>query len=235
MITREGTQESSSVEFVSGATIWTSTSDSEGEIQTDYLASLADRNDAIERAMVARLPQVTQPRFLDRRPIHPCRADIECLRDLRVFDRGMDALAECQRGIKEKQAWVTFMDKWAESPHQSEQRYPGGVNPADDTLIGVWANGKSTDLVNWFLVEAYMPCYFISELPRCLQGSNTRTSFLEGTTLKVLLNNELGRIASVQGMKYTKTELYFPLQANATPKRDLDRVAASLHWQLDVP
>ncbi|KAJ7787460.1 hypothetical protein B0H14DRAFT_3505402 [Mycena olivaceomarginata] len=127
------------------------------------------------------------------------------------------------------------MTKWAESPHQSEQRYPGGVNPADDTMVGVWINGKDSDLVSWFLVEAYVPCFFICELPRSLQGSRTRSSFLEGTNLDALLDNEFHRLASAQGMNFTKTETFSPFLVNLRPDRDLDRVAASLHWQLDVP
>jgi hypothetical protein len=123
------------------------TSDSEGYIQPDYLLSLAARNEAVEQATASHLPLVSHHRFLDRRPIYPRSADIERLRSLRAFDRALDALVKCQRGIKEKQSWVTFMDKWTESPHQSERRYPGGVNPADDTLIGVWVNGKTADLI----------------------------------------------------------------------------------------
>jgi hypothetical protein len=218
MITREGTQETSSVEFVSATTVWESTSNSEGYIQPDYLLSLAARNEAVEQATASRLPHVTHHRFLDRCPIYPHLTDIEQLRSLRAFDRTMDALIKCQRGIKEKQSWVTFMDKWMESPHQSERCYPGGVNLADDTLISVWVKGKTTNLVPWYLVEAYMPCFFISELPRSLRGVRMWTSFLEGTDLELLLNNKFKRIASARGMKFTDTELYSPLQANLRPE-----------------
>ncbi|KAJ7863761.1 hypothetical protein B0H14DRAFT_3443855 [Mycena olivaceomarginata] len=224
-----------SVEFVSGATVWVSTSEEEGNLQPEYLLSLADRNEALQQATVQLLPKVRERRYLDKRPIFPQRSDVERLRNLRSFDRAVDALTECQRGVKEKQAWLSFMERWMESPHQSERRYPGGVNPADDTLVGVWVNGKNHDLVNWFLVEAYMPCFFISELPRSLQGSRTRPSFMDGTNLDALLNNEFHRIASSQKMVFTETELYTPFNANIRPDRDLDRAASSLHWQLDVP
>jgi hypothetical protein len=159
MITHEGTQETSNVEFISGTTVWTSTSAIEGVIQPEYLLLLIARNEAVERAAVVRLLGITHHHFLDKRPIYPRQADIERLRNLHSFDRAMDALAECQRRVKEKQAWVAFMERWVESPHQSERRYPGGVNPADDTLVEVWVNGKVTDLVPWFLVEAYVPCF----------------------------------------------------------------------------
>ncbi|KAJ7790444.1 hypothetical protein B0H14DRAFT_3501611 [Mycena olivaceomarginata] len=235
MITREGTQETSSVEFVSGATVWTSTSETEGRLQPDYLLSLADRNEAIEQATTSQLPGISQLRFLDQRPIYPRRGDIERLSGLRVFDRAMDALIECQRGVKEKQAWLTFATKWTESPPQSERRTSGGVNPADDTLIGVWVNGKVTDLVDWYLVEAYVPCYFISELHGSLKGARVRESFLEGTNVESLLDNEFERIANAQKMQFTPIELYFPLEESLRPSRDLDRAAASLHWQLNVP
>jgi hypothetical protein len=56
MITREGTQEASNVEFISGATVWISTSNADGRIQPDYLASLVARNEAVEAATVSRLP-----------------------------------------------------------------------------------------------------------------------------------------------------------------------------------
>jgi hypothetical protein len=59
MITREGTQETSSVEFVSATTVWESTSDSEGYIQPDYLLSLAARNEAVEQATASHLPLVS--------------------------------------------------------------------------------------------------------------------------------------------------------------------------------
>ncbi|KAJ7848462.1 hypothetical protein B0H14DRAFT_3453092 [Mycena olivaceomarginata] len=162
------------VEFVSGAKVWVSTSEEEGNLQPEYLLSLADRNEALQQATVQLLPKVRERRYLDKRPIFPQRSDVD---------------------------------------------YPGGVNPADDTLVGVWVNGKNHDLVNWFLVEAYVPCFFISELPRSLQGSRTRPSFMDGMNLDALLNNEFHRIASSQKMVFTETEL----------------VASSLHWQLDVP
>ncbi|KAJ7721407.1 hypothetical protein B0H14DRAFT_3520640 [Mycena olivaceomarginata] len=127
------------------------------------------------------------------------------------------------------------MDRWAESPHQSERCYPGGVNPADDTLVGVWVNGKVNDLVDWYLVEAYVPCFFISELPRSLPVSRIRATFLEGTSIEQLLENEFERLAVSQRIPFTKIELFSPLQANLRPTRDLDRVAACLHWQLDAP
>jgi hypothetical protein len=50
MITREGTQETSSVEFTSGTTVWVSTSDKEGNLLPEYLLSLADRNEALQQA-----------------------------------------------------------------------------------------------------------------------------------------------------------------------------------------
>jgi hypothetical protein len=52
MITREGTQETSNVEFTSGKTVWTLTNATEGYIQPDYLLSLASRNKAVERAAI---------------------------------------------------------------------------------------------------------------------------------------------------------------------------------------
>jgi hypothetical protein len=147
----------------------------------------------------------------------------------------MDTLVECQWGVKEKQAWLTFVTKWTESPPQSEHRTSGDVNLADNTLIGVWVNRKVTDLVNWYLVEAYVPCYFISELPSSLKGSHIRESFREGTSIELLPNNEFERIANTQKMQFTLIELYFPLEESLHPSRDLDRAAARLHWQLDVP
>jgi hypothetical protein len=77
MITREGTQETSNVEFISGVMVWTSSSETEGSIDPEYLLSLTEQNEAIERATVLQLPNVTNHRFLDKRPNFPRRSDIE--------------------------------------------------------------------------------------------------------------------------------------------------------------
>jgi hypothetical protein len=68
-----------------------------------------------------------------------------------------------------------------------------------------------------------------------LRGSRVRESFLEGTNLEQLLDNEFERIASSRGLPFTTTELYSLVEETLRPTRDLDRVASCLHWQLDVP
>ncbi|KAJ7300562.1 hypothetical protein DFH08DRAFT_979540 [Mycena albidolilacea] len=39
----------------------------------------------------------------------------------------------------------------------------------------------------------------------------------------------------MQGIPFTKIELYFPTDESCRPSRHLDRVAACLHWQLEAP
>jgi hypothetical protein len=50
-----------------------------------------------------------------------------------------------------------------------------------------------------------------------LQGSRTRTSFLEGISLEGLLDNEFEQIASARGLPFTTTELYTPVMGNQRP------------------
>ncbi|KAF8143064.1 hypothetical protein K438DRAFT_1784081 [Mycena galopus ATCC 62051] len=130
--------------------------DSEHE---EYVDLLITRNAALEEAVSLRLStaQCAQPSWSTQCPVFPKLQGLNELKTIRAFDEAVDKLSECQRGIREKQAWVMLMSLIIEFPLESETRSNSRIKAADDTYVGVWINGAEGAIVNWLLTKGAVP------------------------------------------------------------------------------
>ncbi|KAJ6465588.1 hypothetical protein DFH09DRAFT_1346330 [Mycena vulgaris] len=239
-IIREGRHDELDVEYTPVYSVWVSTSAHKtGRLDDAYAKALLERSDELDRQMLSLLPivQKNRPNLCPYRPKFPARTNVEAVASVVHYERAVDQLAEIQRGMREKRAWITFAQKWIASPPPIIPATGADIIPANDDYIGVWINGASREDVHWFLTEARAPCFIIHELPVETPVASVLESFRDETDVPNPSDHqayEYDRIAMAEVYRYTRVEDN-PLPAVVHPRTLQERSRSSLHWQLGVP
>ncbi|KAJ6587427.1 hypothetical protein DFH09DRAFT_1074663 [Mycena vulgaris] len=239
-IIREGKHDEQDVEYTPVYSVWITTSAHKtGHLDVAYAKALVDRSDELDRQMLSLLPAVLKSRLnlCPYRPRFPARTNVEGVASVVLYERAVDQLAEIQRGMREKRAWITFAQKWIASPPPIIPSPGADIIPANDDFIGVWINGAAREDVHWFLTEARAPCFIIHELPVETPVENVLNSFRDDTDVPNPNDHqayEYDRLAMAEVYRYTRVEDN-PLPAVPQPRTLQERSWSSLHWQLGVP
>ncbi|KAF8196610.1 hypothetical protein K438DRAFT_1967607 [Mycena galopus ATCC 62051] len=235
LMKREGRHLETEFEFTPPYSVWNVQAH---EINREYIDLLITRNAALEEAMSLRIPtaQRARPSLYTLRPVFPKLQSLNDLKIVKTFDKAVDKLGECQRGMREKQAWVTLVSLLVEFPLESETRYGPEVKAADDSRVGVWINGAEDPMVNWMLTKGAVPCFLVAAPPRGVLLEHPRDGFSSGTEVEELSlpTYAYDQVARAQNLEPMPSETN-PLFADLIVRHDVDAVASNPHWQLELP
>ncbi|KAF8126406.1 hypothetical protein K438DRAFT_2001431 [Mycena galopus ATCC 62051] len=235
LMKRKGRHLETEHEFASPLTVWNVNA---GEINWEYIDLLITRNAGLEEAMSLRIPtaQQVQPPLHSQRPVYPKLQNLNGLKTVKTFNKAVDKLRECQRGMREKQAWVTLMSLIVEFPLEREARFGREVKVTDNSYLGVWINGTEDRIVEWMLVQGAIPCFLIAAPPRGILVDRPRDGFSAGTNIKTLSSPSYAydSIAKAQNLGFTTIEAN-PIVAESIHHREVEKIASNLHWQLELP
>ncbi|KAF8137854.1 hypothetical protein K438DRAFT_1996639 [Mycena galopus ATCC 62051] len=128
------------------------------------------------------------------------------------------------------------MSLLVEFPLESETRYGQEIKTADNSYLGVWINGSGGEMVNWLLTKGAVPCFLVSAPPHGVLLKLPQLGFTEGTDVEALISPSYvyDQLARNQELTFTAEERD-ELIADSHERRDVDLVAANLHWQLQLP
>ncbi|KAJ7076758.1 hypothetical protein B0H15DRAFT_805482 [Mycena belliarum] len=237
-IRREGWSGAHDVEFTPVHSVWDTTSAYQvGRLQDAFLSRMVARNTDLDRQMFELLPQILYRRttLCPYRPKFPTRDVMAGLAAVEEYERAVDLAAECQAGMKEKDAWITMVRLWLAQPFPEPYVLQQlSIMPADEEYLGVWINGAPAEDPLWFLTTAAVPCFVISEIAEGTPVDQVANGFLAGTDVGSMREAyEFDRIG-IRGGVSTPTELR---TSAATPlaRTPFDRRRATLRWQMDVP
>ncbi|KAJ7605541.1 hypothetical protein DFH06DRAFT_1348670 [Mycena polygramma] len=184
-----------------------------GQLKPAFVDQLSVISRDLESRMQAVRPTLSQnSRTWDTRPMYPSTAQVEALRELRMWDAAVDQTTAMQRGLREKEAWLEFLRVRMEQNEQGltlpllrRLRMP----PAREEFIGLWVNGCDENLVLRYMA-AGVPCFVIHELKTMSSlvpsSISFRPSFIHGTEVAVLLSeaaNPYHAIARRQGLLHS--------------------------------
>lgn len=117
------------------------------------------------------------------RPTGPSSENIDALRHFKRFPLAVDWVAESQRGIKDKRAFVDYVSRLQQSRYWMPDP-DAKVEMADERYIGVWLNGMEERQARWYLKEG-IPCFVAREVGfhECAQlaALETRIDFAAGS------------------------------------------------------
>ncbi|KAJ7709404.1 hypothetical protein B0H16DRAFT_1745803 [Mycena metata] len=234
-IVRPGFQEPFDVEYDKVHSVWESTSPEGGRIPPDALQALIERNDLLEAQIKSLFPNAKQIQsgVVSRRPLHPDRAAPDGLLKIDRYEKLLDRMMECQRGIKEKATWVTFVRTWVLNPPSVEFNVRDEVIQAEEKFVGVWLNGDHPEFGWWYLTRAAIPCYIINRIGQSIPATPQCTTFTERTPVSSLQSPyyKYDCIALASGGRYTTHEVGYP-QAEKVAQNGLDLARSDLRWQL---
>ncbi|KAJ7756266.1 hypothetical protein B0H16DRAFT_1721869 [Mycena metata] len=237
-IVRPGFQEPFDVEYDEVYSVWESTSPEGGRIPPDVCQALAERNDLLEEQIRSLLADAARigGNVVSQRPRYPDSPTLFGLTNIDRYEKLLDRLTECQRGIKEKAAWVTFVRTWVLNPPSVEFELRDGVIRAEEKYIGTWLNGEHPEFGWWFLTRAAIPCFIINRLGNRIPATAQLTTFTERTPVVGLQSPyyEYDRIALANGGRFTTAEVGY-LRATRTERNGLDLARSDLRWQLKMP
>ena len=169
-----------------------------GTIHDNYIDKLIRRNQEVERRMEV-LYKVYSDRFSMEpthralwspaiRPAVPSSEQLDSLRRIKRFPMAIDWVAEAQRGLKDKRAFVDYVSRLQAAPFWMPDP-DAQVEMADDCYLGVWLNGTEERLARWYLKEC-IPCFVVREVTfperARLAALETMIDFAVGTDASAL-------------------------------------------------
>ena len=184
-----------------------------GSVHNYYIDKLISKNQEVEKRLEA-LYKVYSDRYsmepLHRalwsstaRPVFPSSEYLDTLRRIKRFPLAVDWIADVQRGIKDKHAFVDYVSRLQNSPSWTPDPL-APVEMADDRYLGIWLNGTEERLARWYLKEG-VPCFVLREvLPPerdHLAAQDTLVDFAAGSTASVIhwSTNEYDSMALTRG------------------------------------
>ncbi|KAJ7066825.1 hypothetical protein B0H15DRAFT_807560 [Mycena belliarum] len=183
-IRREGRYGSRNVEFTPVHSVWDTVGGyQEGRLQAAFVAQMESRNAELDKQMAELLPQILALRttLCPYRPRVPTRDIMAGLAAVVQYERAVDLAAECQAGMKEKDAWITMVRQWLAQPFlEPYVLLQLTIIPADEDYLGVWINGAPAEDPLWFLVTAAVPCFVISEVAEGTKVDQVSDGFAQG-------------------------------------------------------
>ncbi|THU80204.1 hypothetical protein K435DRAFT_810062 [Dendrothele bispora CBS 962.96] len=122
-----------------------------GYLSPEYYAALMDRIWRIQtqiREITLDESSSSWPNFRSSQPSKPIAYNWG---EEISFDQLVDNLTPLQRWVKELDAWVRMGNLLKRTPRNTQLHLPNtDTTEADDSLIGVWANGMEETDFNWF-------------------------------------------------------------------------------------
>ncbi|KAJ7233606.1 hypothetical protein B0H12DRAFT_1239290 [Mycena haematopus] len=130
------------------------------------------------------------------RPRYTNEVRAAALLGVRSWEDALDLGTAFQRGLREKEGWVTMMDVRTSRPNFTVEQLRGVAMPlADERYIGLWVNGaREGPVLN--LMLAKIPCFIVHEYP---SGTPARDEvhaetpsfpdLLGGTEVSALISN----------------------------------------------
>ncbi|KAJ7081457.1 hypothetical protein C8R44DRAFT_895094 [Mycena epipterygia] len=241
-IKRESRVSPDDIEYQPAYSVWENPTSSalKGRVRPQFIQFLRLRNNEYETEINFQFPRITNRRrtLTINRPQWPTPASILKLEEIEDYEDAVDRIADVQRGLREKGAWLLMVETWIAKPPPVPALTNPVIKPADDKLLGVWANSASEEDCVWFLTSAAVPCFFIHRLPRdeplVLDAART---FAEGTEVQASLetsSNEYDHIATRRAYRFT-TQEFWPVPRVTITRSEMDRTRASLRWQMDLP
>lgn len=142
----------------------------EGQFTDSYIGRLKKRNTRLLEEMKGLRdnfrdsPAIVERLLWKNRPLYPSNLHIEDLSQITAFEEAVDTLAEMQRGIKLRDAWISYA-------RLKQQQLP--VDPADlayvfivegnEQYMGVWMSDEAYDDALLYLTRSGVACFFIHE------------------------------------------------------------------------
>ncbi|KAJ7164045.1 hypothetical protein C8R43DRAFT_1123001 [Mycena crocata] len=239
-IRREDLDNHPNVEYTPVYSVWVSSAEfAGGELSPQFREAMVERNKQLDREILALQPPVTRarPRLCTYRPQFPDLEKLHSLDNAIFYERALDLVTECQRGMREKQAWILFAEKWLATPPYVPLNHELPIVPANDGYIGAWINGALEEDVHWFLTLSGAPCFVINTMSEeDLDCASVRT-FTEGTWVHSFLEDhhkyEYDRIGSDSLDLFMETDPH-ALESNPSPRTQEELSHSSLRWQLGL-
>lgn len=136
-----------------------------GRLDTAYLLQLTGRNIELE-AVISTMSAVATIKqgYWTNRPKHPMEDELKGVRGELHFAEAMDLVAELQRGLKLKDAWIRSMKIIVKDQQEATTKeWLTEVPFAVDDILGTWINGAKEEEVYW-LLKHKVPCFIIHEV-----------------------------------------------------------------------
>ncbi|KAJ7269463.1 hypothetical protein C8J57DRAFT_1508618 [Mycena rebaudengoi] len=196
-----------------------------GTLRPDFISRLVAANDQVDLDASSLAPKISKvrPGLEVHRPRFPSTAQARALGRITFFEAAVDQVAQCQRAIKEKQAWCEMARE---------------NKTAQEGFMGVWINNAEERDCLWFLTQAGVPCFVVHEASNeNPAGANIHDGFVAGTEVEPKLNPlncEFDRLAQQWGATDLDTPPVPRPSGRAKPATsDLPR--SCLRWQLKLP
>ena len=137
-----------------------------GRLDTAYLLQLTSRNIELEAVISTMSAVATVKReYWDNRPSHPTEDKLKGVRGELHFAEAVDLVAEFQRGLKLKDAWIRTMKIIIKDQREATSKeWITEVPFAADDVLGIWINGAKEEEVYW-LLKRKVPYFIIHEVP----------------------------------------------------------------------
>ncbi|KAF4588085.1 hypothetical protein EYR38_010050 [Pleurotus pulmonarius] len=97
------------------------------------------------------------------RPLYPSNFNLEALRDITSFEEALDTLTAIQRGIKLRDAWVSYVRLKRQDPWNPEDRPYIFTVEGNEQYMGVWMSDEVFDDALLYLTRSGVACFFLHE------------------------------------------------------------------------
>ncbi|KAJ6469216.1 hypothetical protein C8R47DRAFT_1223075 [Mycena vitilis] len=162
-----------------------------GHLDTGFLARLT----ALSRRITGKMEAWKTSSLWSSRPQYACESRVQRLAICQTWDEVVDLGVALQRGLREQEAWLVYMQTRRDQHRLDLDRLRGTAIPeARERFIGIWLNGLPEMAALRYLVRG-VPCFIVheylsSDVPRAVPDSDTYTDFVSGTGLVLLLGDE---------------------------------------------
>ncbi|KAJ6499666.1 hypothetical protein C8R47DRAFT_1211980 [Mycena vitilis] len=173
-----------------------------GHVDPDFLARLT----AVVRRLDSKMSAWKTSSLWESRPRYASESRVQRFALCRGWDEAVDVCVALQRGLREQEAWLVYMQTRRDQHRLDLQRLRDSPIPeARERFVGVWVNGLPEMSVLRYLVRG-VPCFIVheylsSDVPRPVPEGDVYTDFVSGTGLVLILSddNPYQSIAREQG------------------------------------
>ncbi|KAJ7179741.1 hypothetical protein C8R46DRAFT_1212281 [Mycena filopes] len=227
------------VEYAPAHSVWDNPVglEEQGRLRRSYVQELRSRSRSLSKEVATRVDKIKplRPILLDCRPRGPTSDEFDQLEEERRFEIAVDLLADLQREIREKDAWLTLADSVLQNARLPRPTMKDEIAPADERYMGTWINGIDKDDCLWFLCKAALPCFVIHALPeKEAPPADACRNVSERTDVEPLLEplaSEYDRLAMSVNYRYTTSEQN-AMQPLAPRRREFAPAWSDLRLQL---
>ncbi|KAJ7253203.1 hypothetical protein C8J57DRAFT_1519499 [Mycena rebaudengoi] len=170
-------------------------SGSRGYLDPSFVNQLVDLTGFLDQRMGELRPSDSNSSLWTQHPQFPSPSEVRMLLEVSSWDEAVDLGVAIQRGVHEKDAWVSMREAIkALAPISDEKLQSYRFPPANDSFIGVVVNGMSEQNVLRHMA-AGVPCFVVHRfapgaVPQSAMGlAPARGDFLQGTELERLLSD----------------------------------------------